>query len=111
MMRQTVTLYRRLGGQPVGWQRQVLWGVFFREAAGTALSEQGVQGGQLESLLLIPAGISQAPKPGDCVIGGVGPEGDFSGDIREHIPGCRMVTGIIRRGYGSSLDHWEVTLR
>ena len=110
MMGQMVTLYRRQTGQPVTWVRQVLSGVLFRETVGTALSPQGVRGGQAESLLLIP-GKGDAPRPGDGIFPGVGPEAEGSGDIREAVPGCRIVTGVTGRHYGSSLDHWEVTLR
>lgn len=111
MMEQVVTFYQRQDGQPVGWVRHVLTNVLFREAAGTALSEQGVRGGQLESLLLIPMAAGVSPKPGDGIVSGVGPESDFSGDIREHVPGCRIITAVTARNYGSHLDHWEVKAR
>lgn len=110
MMDQTVTLYRRRPTQPVSWTREVLSGVLLREAVGTALSPQGVRSGQAESLLMIP-GHGAAPSPGDGVFPGVGPEVEGAGDIREALPGCRIVTGVTGRHYGSSLDHWEVTLR
>lgn len=111
MMKLTVSLYQRQEGQPSGWTRHVLAGVFFREAIGTALSEQGVRGGQLESLLLIPKATGISPKPGDGIIAGVGPEDGLSGDIRECVPGCRIVTAVSAKNYGSTLDHWEVTVR
>lgn len=107
-MRKTVTLYRRQPGQPITWTRQVLSGVFCREAAGTAVSETGMQGGQAESLFLIPKNRCEMPRPGDGIFCGDGPEGDFSGDIRKHIPGCRIISRVTARCYGSDLDHWEV---
>lgn len=111
MMGRTVTLYRKQPGQPVCWERQVIEGVFFRTAEGTALSEQGVQGGQLGSLLIIPADLAEAPKPGDGVLFGAGPEADGPGDIRELVPGCRLIAAVTGRCYGSDLDHWEVAAR
>lgn len=111
MMGRTVTLYRKQPGQPVCWERQVIGGVFFRTAEGTAFSEQGAQGGQLGSLLIVPADLAEAPKPGDGVLFGAGPEADGSGDIRELVPGCRIITAVTGRCYGSDLDHWEVAAR
>lgn len=111
MMDKTVTLYRRQYGQPVFWVRQAICDVFFRESAGTAFSEQGVQGGQLGSLLIIPADSAEVPKPGDGVFFGVGPKADGPGDIREIVPGCRIITAVTARHYGSDLDHWEVAVR
>lgn len=111
MMDMTVTLYRRQTGQPVAWERQVISGVFFRESAGTALSEHGVQSGQSESLLLIPIHAVSAPSPGDVVFFGAGPEVSTPGDIRETVPRCRIITAVTARCYGSDLDHWEVAAR
>lgn len=111
MMTRTVTLYHRQGGQPATWTRHILEDVFFREAAGTALSPQSAAGGQLESLLLVPAAAGIAPRPGDGVLFGVGPEEGLTGDIRECVPRCRIVTAVTGRRYGSAMDHWEVKLR
>lgn len=108
LMRKTVTLYTRQPGQPAIWLQQTLSGVFCREAAGTAVSEAGVQGGQAQTIFLIPAGLCKMPRPGDGIFCGDGPEGDFSGDIRKHVPGCRIISAVTARCYGSILDHWEV---
>lgn len=108
-MRKTVTLYTRQPGQPISWSRQTLSGVFCRETAGTAVSETGVQGGHAQSLFLIPAGLCEKPRPGDGIFCGTGPQGDFSGDIRKHVPDCRIISAVTAKCYGSELDHWEVT--
>lgn len=110
-MERTVTLYQRKEGQPASWEGHILRKVFFREAAGTSLSARGAAGGQLESLLLIPAAANVSPKPGDGVLLGTGPEDGLAGDIRECVLGCRIITAVTARCYGSAMDHWEVKLR
>lgn len=119
----TVTLYNCHQGL---WHRTVLEGVWARWSQGFSYTGGGMEGGNAESLLLIPWREGyMAPEefqalsdPADCftfqagdgVYPGVGPELD-SGHLRSQLPGVQILSEVRTHRPGSPLDHWEVLAR
>lgn len=127
MLCQTVTIYNKYGNDaPSLWGRHVLHGVHWMTGTGVSTATTGVSGGQVECLLVIPRDAGyRAPEAyqnaegkaglwtlqdGDLILPGEGPD-PGTGNLQKALPGCKRITGFVDHGYGSGLDHWEVTAR
>lgn len=129
MLEQTITIYNRYGNDnPARWGRTVLAGVHWMSGFGVApvSGQSGVSGGQMSCLLIIPMDNRYCNpdayrvaenrdqfwtiQEGDVIVPGEGPDVG-SGNIRQALPGCKVVTGMVAHIYGSAMDHWEVTAK
>ncbi len=128
MLGQTITIYNRHGSDnPVRWGRRVLTGVHWKSGFGVSTAATGVSGGSVECLLIVPmddcyrspeayrAAENKAEfwtlQDGDAIVEGQGPDMEITGNIKQSLPGCKLITGMVAHIYGSAMDHWEVTAK
>lgn len=128
MLEQVVTIYNRYGNdRPSKWGRHVLYDVHGRFGDGVSQDATGAMSGNVESVVIIPVNnrycspaAYQAAEDksqlwtiqaGDGIFLGIGPEGDITGQLKEQVPGIKIITGHVAHIYGSELDHWRVTAK
>ena len=49
-------------------------------------------------------------RPGDFILSGTVSDTTITGELRERYPNARRILTVTERRYGTSLDHWEVTV-
>ena len=127
MLPMTVTLFSRYtAGETLIWQPVILAGVLYRPAEGQNLTATGPECSGKTGTIWIPYRPGRVSgqeffqsedksglftlRPGDFILPGTVNNTSVSGELRESYPEARRILTVTERRYGTSLDHWEVTV-
>lgn len=127
MLPMTVTVFSRYtSGETLIWQPVILVGVLYRPAQGHTLTATGPEFSGKTGTLWIPYRPGRVSgqeffsatdktglftlRPGDFILSGTVSDTTITGELRERYPNARRILTVTERRYGTSLDHWEVTV-